>query len=174
MECQKQAHLKVCNCSYEPCSRKGICCECMSFHMHRIDGELQNSTHLLTDPALLPGGGNIAWAPGDAIQAVWSGATSYSGSFASAGQQWMGLTAYTNLTTGESTSLTRNSATPVDAPLFNPDWSSFSQIGFTAANAASWAAPFNTSSPTPPGIYTAPVNWGKYGCDYTVTYFGGC
>ncbi|RJO65688.1 MAG: hypothetical protein C4540_00175 [Candidatus Omnitrophota bacterium] len=21
-----------CNCSYEPCSRKGICCECVSYH----------------------------------------------------------------------------------------------------------------------------------------------
>jgi len=32
MECQnKEQNLKKCNCSY-PCSRKGICCECMSYH----------------------------------------------------------------------------------------------------------------------------------------------
>lgn len=28
---QKQ-NLASCNCSYEPCLRKGICCECISYH----------------------------------------------------------------------------------------------------------------------------------------------
>jgi hypothetical protein len=28
---QKQ-NLANCNCSYEPCSRKGICCECVLYH----------------------------------------------------------------------------------------------------------------------------------------------
>ncbi|MGD0335897.1 MAG: DUF6485 family protein [Candidatus Omnitrophota bacterium] len=28
---QKQ-NLAGCNCSYEPCSRKGICCECIAYH----------------------------------------------------------------------------------------------------------------------------------------------
>lgn len=32
MECNKAKNLKHCNCSYEPCSRKGICCECISYH----------------------------------------------------------------------------------------------------------------------------------------------
>ncbi|MFC1501861.1 DUF6485 family protein [bacterium] len=27
-----------CNCTYEPCSRKGNCCECLSYH--RRAGEL--------------------------------------------------------------------------------------------------------------------------------------
>jgi hypothetical protein len=27
-----------CNCTYEPCSRKGICCECLAYH--RRAGEL--------------------------------------------------------------------------------------------------------------------------------------
>lgn len=27
-----------CNCSYEPCSRKGICCECIAYH--RKNGQL--------------------------------------------------------------------------------------------------------------------------------------
>ncbi|MCX5702603.1 MAG: DUF6485 family protein [Candidatus Omnitrophica bacterium] len=28
---QKQ-NIANCNCSYEPCSRKGICCECVYYH----------------------------------------------------------------------------------------------------------------------------------------------
>ena len=34
----KQDNLEHCNCTYEPCSRKGICCECISYH--RSNGEL--------------------------------------------------------------------------------------------------------------------------------------
>jgi len=37
MECKKEVNLKKCNCTY-PCSRKGICCECL--HYHRSIGEL--------------------------------------------------------------------------------------------------------------------------------------
>jgi len=33
MECKKGQNQTVCNCSYEPCSRKGICCECISYHL---------------------------------------------------------------------------------------------------------------------------------------------
>ncbi len=25
-------NMTVCNCSYEPCSRKGKCCECIQYH----------------------------------------------------------------------------------------------------------------------------------------------
>lgn len=32
MECKKERNLQMCNCSYEPCSRKGICCECLAYH----------------------------------------------------------------------------------------------------------------------------------------------
>ncbi len=32
MECNKEKNLQKCNCSYEPCSRKGICCECVAYH----------------------------------------------------------------------------------------------------------------------------------------------
>ncbi len=32
MECNKTKNLKNCNCSYEPCSRKGACCECIAYH----------------------------------------------------------------------------------------------------------------------------------------------
>jgi hypothetical protein len=33
MECKKPENLKRCNCSYEPCSRKGVCCECVAAHL---------------------------------------------------------------------------------------------------------------------------------------------
>jgi len=36
-ECHKTANLKACNCTY-PCSRKGLCCECVAYH--REMGEL--------------------------------------------------------------------------------------------------------------------------------------
>ena len=38
MECKKEENLKHCNCTYEPCSRKGMCCECIRYH--RKSGEL--------------------------------------------------------------------------------------------------------------------------------------
>jgi hypothetical protein len=34
----REENLKSCNCSYEPCSRKGVCCECIAYH--RAAGEL--------------------------------------------------------------------------------------------------------------------------------------
>jgi len=34
MECNKQKNLSKCNCSYEPCSRKGMCCECLRYHLN--------------------------------------------------------------------------------------------------------------------------------------------
>jgi len=37
-ECNIDRNLKSCNCSYEPCPRKGICCECVAYH--RSNGEL--------------------------------------------------------------------------------------------------------------------------------------
>ncbi len=33
MECNQEKNLANCNCTYEPCSRKGICCECISYHL---------------------------------------------------------------------------------------------------------------------------------------------
>jgi hypothetical protein len=33
MECKKETKLARCNCSYEPCSRKGICCDCIAYHL---------------------------------------------------------------------------------------------------------------------------------------------
>jgi hypothetical protein len=31
-ECRQEKNLKACNCSYETCSRKGMCCECLRYH----------------------------------------------------------------------------------------------------------------------------------------------
>ena len=31
-ECKIDANLTSCNCTYEPCGRKGRCCECVSYH----------------------------------------------------------------------------------------------------------------------------------------------
>ena len=31
-ECDIKKNMEKCNCSYEPCSRKGICCECIQYH----------------------------------------------------------------------------------------------------------------------------------------------
>lgn len=33
-----KSNLSRCNCTYEPCSRKGKCCECLAYH--RRAGEL--------------------------------------------------------------------------------------------------------------------------------------
>jgi len=31
-ECKIEQNKAKCNCTYEPCSRKGICCECLAYH----------------------------------------------------------------------------------------------------------------------------------------------
>lgn len=35
MECRKSRNMRTCNCSYEPCPRKGACCECLQHHLSR-------------------------------------------------------------------------------------------------------------------------------------------
>lgn len=32
MDCKVNNNKTKCNCTYEPCSRKGICCECIEYH----------------------------------------------------------------------------------------------------------------------------------------------
>ncbi len=34
MECKQKENLNVCNCSYEPCERKGKCCDCLQYHLN--------------------------------------------------------------------------------------------------------------------------------------------
>ena len=31
-KCDIDKNMKRCNCSYEPCSRKGKCCDCLTYH----------------------------------------------------------------------------------------------------------------------------------------------
>ncbi|MBP7793279.1 MAG: hypothetical protein KA120_09510 [Candidatus Goldbacteria bacterium] len=39
MTCENlKKNLSVCNCTYEPCPRKGRCCECIRYH--KSSGEL--------------------------------------------------------------------------------------------------------------------------------------
>ncbi|MBN2124863.1 MAG: cytosolic protein [Deltaproteobacteria bacterium] len=33
MECNKDQNLERCNCTYDPCLRKGVCCQCISYHL---------------------------------------------------------------------------------------------------------------------------------------------
>ena len=33
MECKINENKKRCNCTYEPCSKKGMCCECLQYHL---------------------------------------------------------------------------------------------------------------------------------------------
>jgi hypothetical protein len=33
MECKQESNLQRCNCSYDPCSRKGMCCDCLKYHV---------------------------------------------------------------------------------------------------------------------------------------------
>jgi hypothetical protein len=33
MECKKEQNKKRCTCTYDPCPRKGICCECIQYHL---------------------------------------------------------------------------------------------------------------------------------------------
>ena len=33
MDCVKDKNLAKCNCTYDPCSRKGNCCECIAYHV---------------------------------------------------------------------------------------------------------------------------------------------
>lgn len=33
MDCvNKEKNVSRCNCTYEPCPRKGMCCECIAYH----------------------------------------------------------------------------------------------------------------------------------------------
>ncbi len=31
----RERNLQHCNCTYEPCPRKGLCCECLRYHLSR-------------------------------------------------------------------------------------------------------------------------------------------
>lgn len=33
MDCKQDQNKRGCNCTYEPCSRKAICCDCIRYHL---------------------------------------------------------------------------------------------------------------------------------------------
>lgn len=33
MECKQSKNIHHCTCTYEPCPRKGLCCECIMYHL---------------------------------------------------------------------------------------------------------------------------------------------
>jgi hypothetical protein len=32
VDCKQKTNLANCNCTYEPCPRKGACCDCIGYH----------------------------------------------------------------------------------------------------------------------------------------------
>ncbi len=36
MECKQEQNKQTCTCTYEPCPRKGICCECIAYQALRM------------------------------------------------------------------------------------------------------------------------------------------
>lgn len=35
MDCKKETNGKNCTCTYESCHRRGMCCECLQYHLSR-------------------------------------------------------------------------------------------------------------------------------------------
>jgi len=33
VDCKKDENQARCNCTYDPCARKGICCDCIAYHL---------------------------------------------------------------------------------------------------------------------------------------------
>ena len=57
MECQKEQNLKDCGCTYAGCDRKGMCCECISYHLsakQHIQEVLAKSKTLDTSTLTIP------------------------------------------------------------------------------------------------------------------------
>ena len=106
--------------------------------MRQIDGGVQNTSHSVIDPFLIPGGtngGNIEWTAGDSLSAMWTWAN-YDLYGPNAPNVNIGTVAYTNLTTGERTSL--GSTTMINPP-------------------SPWADPFAT--PAPPSSVGGVIAW---------------
>jgi hypothetical protein len=107
-------------------------------YMRQIDGGVQNTSHAITDPFLIPdgtNGGNIEWAAGDSLSAMWSWAN-YNLYGPNAPTVNIGTVAYANLTTGARTSLGSTA-------MYNPP--------------AAWVDPFAT--PAPPSSVGGVIAW---------------
>ena len=35
MQCKKESNSKNCTCSYTSCSRHGVCCDCLKYHLNQ-------------------------------------------------------------------------------------------------------------------------------------------
>ncbi|MGC8981703.1 MAG: DUF6485 family protein [Minisyncoccia bacterium] len=35
MECKREKNLKDCPCTWKSCERRGVCCECLRYHLSR-------------------------------------------------------------------------------------------------------------------------------------------
>lgn len=35
MECKKVANSKSCTCTYTKCDRRGVCCDCLQYHLQK-------------------------------------------------------------------------------------------------------------------------------------------
>jgi len=35
MDCKQEKNRAGCNCTYEPCPRKGLCCDCIGYHLRQ-------------------------------------------------------------------------------------------------------------------------------------------
>lgn len=35
MECKKERNMDFCTCTYNTCTRKGVCCECLQYHLKK-------------------------------------------------------------------------------------------------------------------------------------------
>ncbi|NLX21893.1 MAG: cytosolic protein [Phycisphaerae bacterium] len=33
MECKKDRNTKICTCTYDSCGRRGVCCDCLQYHL---------------------------------------------------------------------------------------------------------------------------------------------
>jgi len=33
MDCKQSPNTQRCTCTYEPCPRKGLCCDCIAYHL---------------------------------------------------------------------------------------------------------------------------------------------
>ena len=37
MDCKRETTLQRCSCTYEPCPRRGACCDCIAYHLRMRD-----------------------------------------------------------------------------------------------------------------------------------------
>ena len=63
MECKQTKNLKQCTCSYGSCSRKGLCCECVSYHLALGSCRVASSRPTPSGPTTARSHTSPAWWP---------------------------------------------------------------------------------------------------------------